>query len=709
MENDPLSLVGTTIAEKYLVESVVGEGGFAVVYRALHTVWKRPVAIKVFKALSEVSRARRQELLDDFIREGALLAELSERSSAIVQARDVGMVALPQGDSVPYMVLEWLEGEPLETLLLRERELGTPPRMPEEVVALLGPVANALALAHQKGIAHRDVKPGNIFVVATDDGVAQVKLLDFGIAKVVQEAQKDGFRKTAGGMTSFTPLYGAPEQFDRGRGATGPWTDVFAFALILVELLAGREALVGDDLAQLAYSSMDERRRPTPRELGVEVSDEVEAVFAKALAVRPEDRYGDAGLMWSALRGALSMGPASGLAATMPTGTTVRSVRSPVVQDPTEHTLSSNDRTLAAAVAVPSGPTEGPSGGALPSSRTLTADPTPPAPSRKGLVWGGVAAVALLGLAAFGVSRMRSVDPAPSTPAASTTIASATPTPSVAPSAAPACPKGMLRVDGGEFFMGSDDKKTNEDERPAHPVKLSAYCLDEFEVTTAEYKACSDAGKCKRLDPSSNEWKGITARQRKLYDPVCNANDYAGRGSHPINCVDFEQAETFCREVRGGRLPTEAEWEFAARGSDGRVYPWGDALPAPGLLNACGAECVAWGKKNPDPDGYFVAMYKSDDGFVHTSPVGSFPRGQTSHGMKDMVGNVWEWVSDYYGPYASGPKVVDPKGPDKGEERVIRGGAWNGGDPAWLRPSFRYQAPATMRSHGIGFRCAKSG
>ncbi len=149
MENDPLSLVGTTIAEKYLVESVEGEGGFAVVYRALHTVWKRPVAIKVFKALSEVSRARRQELLDDFIREGALLAELSERSSAIVQARDVGMVALPQGDSVPYMVLEWLEGEPLETLLLRERELGTPPRMPEEVVALLGPVANALALAHQ--------------------------------------------------------------------------------------------------------------------------------------------------------------------------------------------------------------------------------------------------------------------------------------------------------------------------------------------------------------------------------------------------------------------------------------------------------------------------------------------------------------------------------------------------------------------------------
>ena len=219
MESDPLNLVGTTIADKYAVDAVVGEGGFAVVYRATHSVWKRPVAIKVFKALGDVSPARRQELLDDFIREGALLAELSERSSAIVQARDIGMVVLPQGDEVPFMVLEWLDGETLEQLLARESQLGVSPRTIEEAVELLGPVAEALALAHQKGIAHRDVKPGNVFVVGDIEGEHKVKLLDFGIAKVVQDAQKEGFRKTTGLHTSFTPLYGAPEQFDRTLGA----------------------------------------------------------------------------------------------------------------------------------------------------------------------------------------------------------------------------------------------------------------------------------------------------------------------------------------------------------------------------------------------------------------------------------------------------------------------------------------------------------
>ena len=130
MVSDPLGLVGTTIADKYTVESAVGEGGFAVVYRATHAVWKRPVAIKVFKALGDVSAERRQELLDDFVREGAILAELSERSAAIVQARDIGTVLLPQGDEVPFMVLEWLDGETLEEALARENQQGLLPRSP---------------------------------------------------------------------------------------------------------------------------------------------------------------------------------------------------------------------------------------------------------------------------------------------------------------------------------------------------------------------------------------------------------------------------------------------------------------------------------------------------------------------------------------------------------------------------------------------------
>ncbi len=154
---DSLELVGTTIADKYAVESVVGEGGFAVVYRATHLLWKRPVAVKVFKALGEVGTEHRQKLLDEFIREGALLADLSERSAAIVQARDVGMLTTAKGEQVPYMVLEWLEGATLEDVILKEREAALPARTVDETIRLLEPAAEALALAHMKGVAHRDV------------------------------------------------------------------------------------------------------------------------------------------------------------------------------------------------------------------------------------------------------------------------------------------------------------------------------------------------------------------------------------------------------------------------------------------------------------------------------------------------------------------------------------------------------------------------
>ena len=697
--SDPLGLVGTTIAGKYAIESIVGQGGFATVFRAQHVLWKRPVAVKVFTALGAVAEDQRQQLLDDFIQEGALLADLSEKSTAIVQARDIGMLVTKGGESVPYMVLEWLDGKPLEDVLANELAESASLRTLEEAVRLLDPVAEALALAHRKGIAHRDVKPANIFVLAEGGGV---KLLDFGIAKVVQDVQKMGFGKTAGHITSFTPLYGAPEQFNRAHGSTGPWTDVFALALVVAEVVSGKEPMSGDDLVQLAVASADPTKRPTPRALGVPTSDEVEAIFLKAVAVKPDDRYANCADFWNALRAKVVGDRLSSIA----------SDRMSVVAAP-----PSSAAGLANKASLALGMTEV-AGEKGPSASAATALPPPsaasPAAASKGrgpLVAGlVVGAVAIAGVAAFA---LRGGEPATAHHAASSSSQHAlvAPPASASPSSAPAksCPAGMLAIPGGEFFMGSEEKDALDTEKPIHHVKLMPYCIDEFEETVEQYQACSDLGKC-RPASKENVWPGISDEQRKIYDPLCNIVDAKGKAKHPINCIDWEQARRAC-DVRGGRLPTEAEWEFAARGPDGRIYPWGNEAPSAQLLNGCGKECVAWQKKNRDPDHVPALMYDQDDGFVNTAPVGSFPKGKSRYGLQDVVGNVWEWVADYYAEYdpaTANATVTEPKGPLTGTDRVIRGGAWNGAQPSWVRPSFRFHVAPTARGYGFGFRCAKS-
>jgi formylglycine-generating enzyme required for sulfatase activity/serine/threonine protein kinase len=706
--DDPLSLIGKTVLDKYAIDKVVGRGGFAVVYRATHLIWKRPVAIKVFTALGEVPEERRAELLADFNREGALLAELSERSAAICQARDVGMLPTADGE-LPFMVLEWLEGVTLEEVLEKERATGAAPRPMASAVRLLEPVAHALALAHDRGIAHRDVKPANIFVIGDPNGNdfdgtspaspergrdQTVKLLDFGIAKVVQDAQKmaAAFAKTSGIPTSFTPAYGAPEQFSRTYGATGPWTDVFALALVIAETVTGKEPMAGTDLAAVARRSIDETERPTPRALGAIVDDAVEEVFRRALAVRPENRYQRVGDFWSALRAASSMDSTDALAIG------ARSGRISVAQP------ANGDHDLARAATA-----------LAPADVLGASQPVPPSPlddkRRQNRIVAVVAGSLFVTITLLGVLRYRSLRDGGSAPApsgsgsVSAAVVDGAPQASAAP-AAQTCPAGMILVPGGMAFIGDDSGPAEE--KPQHQVELSAYCFDRFEVTLDEYRRCSNDGACKRAS-KTNDFEGITAKDRKVYDPLCNANEPDKLGKHPVNCVAHTDAEFYCH-WRKGRLPTEAEWEFAARGSDGRRYPWGDDDPVGGKghLNACGPECVAWGAANGIK---LEAMYKEADEYPHTAPVGSFPGGRTKLGIEDLVGNVWEWVADYWGPYEAtkvGAPQRDPQGPSDGKARVIRGGAWNSQKIEWAHPSYRYSAAPAQKSYGIGFRCAAS-
>jgi len=156
----------------------------------------------------------------------------------------------------------------------------------------------------------------------------------------------------------------------------------------------------------------------------------------------------------------------------------------------------------------------------------------------------------------------------------------------------PNLPQGDAERAGGTFWMGSPAGEGDMREQPAHQVTVSGFCIDQTEVTVEAYGRCVRGGPC-RPAPTPYEYSNLA-----MFVEFCNAGR-SGRDSHPVNCVDWNQANTYCK-WSGGRLPTEAEWEYAARGTDGRRYPWGSEAPGPRLLNACGSECVESKRKSGD-------------------------------------------------------------------------------------------------------------
>ncbi len=299
LASDPFCLVHAVLDGKYRIEAVEAPGGASIVYRATHLLWGRPVAIKALNPPGNLTVAQRRHFFEAFMREGALSAELSVSSLAVRQAHDAGTAVTPSGEQVPYLALEWLDGEPLDLRLMARRASGLPPLSLLAAMDLVSPVAEALAMAHDKGICHLDMKPGNMFVMYDGREPPDIKLIDFGVAKVFARPSPEPEDPTQ--LRSFTPGYGAPEQFDPGLGPTGPWTDVFALALILVELVTGSSPLRGAAPHEMARAAADVRGRPTPRAYGAHVSDPVERVFSRALAVDPMKRFATVGSFWRAL------------------------------------------------------------------------------------------------------------------------------------------------------------------------------------------------------------------------------------------------------------------------------------------------------------------------------------------------------------------------------------------------------------------------
>jgi formylglycine-generating enzyme required for sulfatase activity len=266
------------------------------------------------------------------------------------------------------------------------------------------------------------------------------------------------------------------------------------------------------------------------------------------------------------------------------------------------------------------------------------------------------------------------------------------------PSRVVTCATNQTLIPAGVFSMGSSDG--DEDEEPVHRVTLSEYCIDKTEVTVAAYRACVQAGHC-RAGHATAQWGG--QERSKQGSRFCNWGK-DGLDQHPMNCVDWNQAAAYCAWT-GGRLPTEAEWEFAARGEDGRKYPWGDQGPDSTRVNACGGECVAMAQTQLGE--LWVETYKGDDGWTATAPVGSFPKGGSPLGVLDMAGNVWEWTDDSYGRYTSAPATDPHPTSTDASPRVCRGGGWgNFLSPRVLATQRQWQLPVT-RVGDLGFRCVR--
>jgi formylglycine-generating enzyme required for sulfatase activity len=272
----------------------------------------------------------------------------------------------------------------------------------------------------------------------------------------------------------------------------------------------------------------------------------------------------------------------------------------------------------------------------------------------------------------------------------------------------------MVYVPSGEFVMGSTDEEVDEalqlcnkvhndcqrtwfkNEQPAHTVALDPFWIDRTEVTNAQFAAfLNEQGDEAEGEMSwLNVWLDLESDYCLIEQVGGKFRPKNGYADHPMILVSWYGAATYCQWA-GGRLPTEAEWEYAARGPDRPMYPWGDTFDG-ARLNYCDANCTFERWKD--------SVY--DDGYARTAPVGNYLGGESWCGAVDMAGNVWEWVADWYAEdtYARSPSR-NPQGADSGQFRVQRGGSWIN-DMKDMRSALRNRYPSSWQDHAVGFRCA---
>jgi eukaryotic-like serine/threonine-protein kinase len=653
---DPL--IGATLDGKYRIDSRISQGGMGTVYRATHVLMDHVCAVKVLHD----SMMTDPSAIPRFQREAKAAARIRHQNA--ISVMDFGITS----DKIVYLVMEYFEGQSLREVLERQGPLSL-----ERTAYIIEHASTALQVAHDLGIVHRDIKPDNIMVRTTPTGVEEVKVLDFGIAKL--KDMSGGTEKlTNAGMVIGTPNYLSPEQCRAAE--LDARSDIYSLGIVSYELLSGTCPFSAPTPLAVAMMHTTE----APPALGEKVPGlpkAVEDVVLKALAKKPKDRPQTAiefAEMFTAAAYGIELPPAqtSGTSRLV-TGSHAMRVRTGSIRPSTGSFATDTGRQSAThntsgqqsippnmRGATPSGPMAAvssgsqvavPSGnlGPAPATTVLSAQAEP---ARRSLAL-PIAAAAFVLVAAVSAAayyfttngRQPVVTP---------------PQPPIEQPVEP--PAGMVLVPAGSFQMGRDGAADTA-ESPLHTRTIPAFYIDKNEVTNEQYL---EFVKAKNYPPPSH-WKDGTFP--------------AGQGDFPVVNVTWSDARAYA-EWAQKRLPSEFEWEYAARGTDGRLFPWGN---------------------EPRTD----AAVSKEIGLKTPQPGGSMPAGVSPFGVFDMYGNVWEWCENTFIPYPNSP--YNMKETDKGL-KMLRGGSFSseqsGRDEVTL--TTRTAKEPDYKDPKLGFRCAKS-
>ncbi|MGQ0603817.1 MAG: SUMF1/EgtB/PvdO family nonheme iron enzyme [Anaerolineales bacterium] len=680
----------------YTIVELIGSGSMADVFLARQPSMNRWVAIKVLSH----TLASDTQFVARFKQEAQIVAALEHPH--ILPVIDYGEV-----DDVPYLVMRYVSGGTLQDLLHKG------PLPPNDVLRYLTEIGQGLDYAHSLGVVHRDIKPKNILL----DTRGNAFISDFGLAKIVRGG---GLTHSGVGMIG-TPHYMSPEQ-GRGDAAVDGRSDLYALGVMLYEMVTGRVPFDADSAVGIVMQHINDNVPSVARGNG-SLPVILDSIIARALAKDPKDRFQTAHEMIEAV--AHAFGTAAGPvmtrtpnqpkrlpAPTTPFADTLRQNGWPVVM------LGSGAVILVAALALwginlfapvrvtPTLAAQATQPVVVAASNTVASSPT-------------VATAESTPAAASSVTQAPSPQPQPS---ATASLGPPTPTPEPG-STAIASVDGMemVYIPAGEFLLGATDEdllavdEEKQNPPPQRPIYLDAYWMDRTEVTVAQFQdfvtkanyiTYAEAGKGDGPNASTGGWV-YSVENFPTFVITANWLLPEGPGTgpvrpqHPVVQVSWFDADAYCKWT-GRRLPTEAEWDKAARGTEGVIYPWDQAFDGnAGWVNFCDTNCAAsWRDSN------------SDDKATRTSTVGSYPGGASPYGLLDMSGNAWEWVADWY-DFRGFYRVPDanPSGPEQSVPvenlKTVRGGSWFDRSTN-VRASVRDKFTPDTRNNTVGFRCASS-